>query len=100
VAESKIVGTAPKIWLGVPLKKEDKVLEIIATQSYDDPNYFCKRALDILTMVSNQIAVVIDQKRTLNELDLLRDYLFNIVNSMPAILIVIDRSGLVTQWNF
>ncbi len=99
-AKNRIVGTAPKIYLGVPLKKGGKILGIIAAQSYDDPEYFTQRDLDILIMVSNQIATVIDEKRTRSELDRVRNYMYNIINSMPSILVVVDKEQQVTQWNF
>ncbi|MCP4021808.1 MAG: GAF domain-containing protein, partial [Desulfobacteraceae bacterium] len=98
-AENRIIGTPPKIWLGIPLKRDRKVLGIIATQSYDDPKYFSKRDLDILTMVSHQIATVIDKKHSQNQLDQLRNYLYNIINSMPSVLVVVDKQGKITQWN-
>ncbi len=100
-AENKqIVGTVPKLWLGVPLLKKDKPFGVIAIQSYDDPTYFNKKDLEILVSVSNQIALAIDRKQSLDELDMLKNYLYNIINSMPSILVGVDKDGLVTQWNF
>ena len=33
------------------------------------------------------------------ELHRLQNYLYNIINSMPSILVAVDRDGKVTQWN-
>ena len=39
------------------------------------------------------------QKKDEEELRRLRNYLSNIINSMPSILVGVDQSGMVTQWN-
>ena len=39
------------------------------------------------------------QKKNEEELRHLRNYLSNIINSMPSILVAVDRDGNVTQWN-
>jgi PAS domain S-box-containing protein len=99
-AQGKILGTTPKIWLGVPLGQRKKPFGVIAVQSYDNPDYFDHRDLDILISVSNQIALAIERKQSLDERDMLKNYLYNIINSMPSILVGVDKKGLVTQWNF
>ncbi|MCK5162495.1 MAG: GAF domain-containing protein [Desulfobacula sp.] len=99
-AQGRILGTTPKIWLGVPLVKRKVPFGIIAVQSYDNPNYFSHKDLDILISVSNQIALAIERKLSLDERDMLKNYLHNIINSMPSILVGVDKKGLVTQWNF
>jgi PAS domain S-box-containing protein len=65
--ENKIVGTVPKIWLGVPLLLDDMVIGILAIQHYTDPDAYSKRDLDLLVSVSRQVATAIDRKR-LNEI--------------------------------
>ncbi|WP_419661431.1 PAS domain S-box protein [Desulfosarcina variabilis] len=39
------------------------------------------------------------QKQAEEELRCLRNYLSNIIDSMPSILVAVDRDGKVTQWN-
>ena len=99
-SKGNIVGTVPRVWLGVPLNKREKPFGVIAVQNYDDPAYFDRKDLDILITASNQIALAIERKQSLDELNMLRNYLYNIINSMPSILIGLDKKGLVTQWNF
>jgi len=40
-----------------------------------------------------------ERKKAENELRNLRNYLSNIINSMPSVLIGVDTNGKVTQWN-
>ena len=63
VQENRIIGTIPKIWLGVPLKIQEEVIGIMATQSYDDPHHFDLIDLDVLHAVSDQVALAIERKR-------------------------------------
>ena len=42
---------------------------------------------------------VTDRKQAHDELKRLRNYLSNIINSMPSVLVGVDADGRVTQWN-
>lgn len=42
---------------------------------------------------------ITDRKKTEAELHQLRNYLTNIINSMPSIMIGVNGEGIVTQWN-
>jgi two-component system, cell cycle sensor histidine kinase and response regulator CckA len=62
VAENRILGTAPRVWIGVPLKIRDEVIGIISTQSYSDPDHFDRIDMEILNSASEQVALVIERK--------------------------------------
>jgi PAS domain S-box-containing protein len=40
-----------------------------------------------------------EQKRQQEEVTQLRNYLINVINSMPSVLIGVDTEGRITQWN-
>ncbi len=61
--ENRVQGSLPLIWIGVPLIARDMVIGAIAVQSYTDPHAFSQKDLDILVLVSNQIAVAIERKQ-------------------------------------
>lgn len=42
---------------------------------------------------------ITDQRKAREELQKLRNYLSNIIDSMPSLLVGVDREGIVTQWN-
>lgn len=98
--KKKIIGITPKVWVGVPLMVQEKIIGVVAVQSYTDPDYFSRKDIDILKSVSNHVALAIERKQSIDELKILRNYLHNIINSMPSILIGVNRNGVVTQWNF
>ena len=65
VKEDKVetIGTRSEIWLGVPLKIENKVIGVIAVQSYDDPHLYSEKDINILTFISEEIALAIKHKQ-------------------------------------
>lgn len=61
--DNRLVGTPPLVWIGIPLKIKDRVIGIISTQSYDNPNLFDQMDIDTLVSVSDQIALAIERKQ-------------------------------------
>ncbi len=61
--EVELIGTPSSYWVGVPLKKEDKTIGILAVQSYDEGIRFGEEEKDILGFVSDQVAMAIERKR-------------------------------------
>jgi len=62
-AENRVIGTVPTAWIGVPLKIKEQVIGIMAAQSYEDQHRFDSSYLDILTSVSDQVAIAIERKK-------------------------------------
>ena len=62
--EGRIKGDIPKIWLGVPLMLRGDVMGVMAVQSYTNPEQFSESDVDVLSFVSDQIALSIEKKRS------------------------------------
>ncbi|MDM8543982.1 ATP-binding protein [Desulfococcaceae bacterium HSG9] len=60
---NRLIGAVPQIWLGAPLIIRNEVIGVMAVQSYSNPYCYTKRDIDILTAVSNQVALAIKRKR-------------------------------------
>ncbi|MCP3872639.1 MAG: GAF domain-containing protein [Desulfobacteraceae bacterium] len=97
--EKRTIGRLSKVWIGVPLIVRKDVIGVVAIQSYSDPSTFAKKDIDIIVSASNHIALAIERKQSLDELDVVENYLYNIINSMPSILVGVDKNRMVTQWN-
>jgi two-component system, cell cycle sensor histidine kinase and response regulator CckA len=67
--------TPSEIWLGVPLKTRDKIIGVMAVQSYHDPRCYDKTDMDVLVSVADQIAIAIERKRTEESLQRTHDKL-------------------------
>ncbi len=84
--EVELVGSPSKIWLGVPLKIEKKVIGIVVVQSYTDSKLYTENDMDILEFVSDEIALAIERKRTEEELRKYRNHLEELVKKRTASL--------------
>jgi len=62
--EIENIGEPSKIWLGVPLKVEDKVIGAMVVQSYTDENAYDEKDLELMEYLSSQIGLSIEHKRS------------------------------------
>lgn len=89
VGEVNLIGTPSAIWMGVPLKENDKVSGVIVLQDYENPDAYGKDELQLLVFISEQIGLAIARKRNaeevqkyvaeLNELNQTKDKFFSII---------------------
>lgn len=73
-------------------KNGDKVYSLISPSSSGFHGNIYQGSSAIFTDIT-------DRKRVEEELRHLRNYLSNIIDSMPSLLIGVDANGMVTQWN-
>jgi two-component system, cell cycle sensor histidine kinase and response regulator CckA len=96
-AEGKIgsVGTPCKVWLGVPLRDEEKVVGLIAVQSYKDENAYSESDLALMEFVSGQIAVSIKKKQVEEQVRVLSLS----VEQSPALVMITDLEAKIEYVN-
>jgi PAS domain S-box-containing protein len=82
IAENRIIGAAPKIWLGVPLKIKGEVIGVMAAQRYDALHDFDEIDLEVLHSVSGQVALAIERKRHGKEIVASKKKYRNIIESI------------------
>ncbi|MBU2513322.1 GAF domain-containing protein [bacterium] len=79
------VGTPSELWLGVPLIVRNQVIGAMVTQSYTSADLYDEKDIEILSSVSDQIAIAIERKqweeRTIQR-ELLIRTLFEISNAI------------------
>ncbi len=95
-AQGRVRGSLPKVWLGVPLMLQQKVLGVMAVQSYSNSNQFTRADMEILSFVSEQIAISIERKRSENELKQARK---NLIRSEKMEAIGTLASGIAHDFN-
>ncbi len=64
--EIDLIGSPCKVWMGAPLKAENRIIGAICMQDYHSENKFTSEDLSILELVANQAAASI-QKRAMIE---------------------------------
>ena len=77
--EIQIVGTPAVDWLGVPLKADERVLGVLAVQSYTPDVRFDDKDKELLTFVSQHIAIAIERRRAQSELRHYQEHLEELV---------------------
>lgn len=90
LGEVELIGEPTKIWMGIPLKLREKTFGVLVIQDYHDENAYGEEEIQILTYVSEQIAIAIDKKRSeeelvryadeLKELNASKDKFFSIIS--------------------
>ncbi|HEY75715.1 MAG TPA: GAF domain-containing protein, partial [Thermoflexia bacterium] len=58
-----LIGRTALSWLGVPVMLGDRVLGVIAVQSYTTPRAYTEHHLDLLTAVASQMAIALQNAR-------------------------------------
>jgi PAS domain S-box-containing protein len=103
----KLIGAPSKIWLGAPLKIQQRVIGVIVIQDYENPDVYQQSDLDFLTYVGENIASVIDSKRAENERlelqtqkqnnDFLQEFVGHMTHDLKTPLSVIKNSTYLLQ---
>ncbi len=63
-SQKGVWGPVPLTWMGAPLIIKEEVIGVVAVQSYLDANLFNHHDLQILSAISDQIAISIHRKRS------------------------------------
>jgi len=91
--EIEQVGSLSKVWLGVPLKIKNETIGAIVVQNYKDANAFNSKDLDLISFVSNQISISINQKQADDALRESEFRLRQIIDTVPHMIFVKDGEG-------
>jgi PAS domain S-box-containing protein len=57
------IGTKAAIWLGVPLVTDRGTIGVVVVQSYDNPNLYTKKDLELLNRAAGHISVAVERKQ-------------------------------------
>jgi len=85
------IGAPAKVWVGVPLKIDQRVIGAIALQHYEDSHAYTEDDLNILKFVSGQIALAIERKRAEEALQTAHDQLEKRVEERTSELLAANR---------
>ncbi|MBD3286148.1 PAS domain S-box protein, partial [candidate division WOR-3 bacterium] len=61
--EVEVVGVPSVVWLGVPLKIDDRVIGVVVVQSYEERSKYSEEDLELMGIVSENIALAIERRR-------------------------------------
>ena len=92
-----IIGEIPKIWMGVPLKTPEGVIGVVAVQSYTDPKLYTEHDLEILSLISGQIALAIERKKADDNTKRYNKFLKTVLDSFSNPLLVINTADYTVE---
>jgi len=87
------------IWLGVPLKIENKTIGAMVVQSYTNPNLYSKKDIQLLEFISSQIAIAIKRKQDEEALRKSQQEFSSLFKSSPEALVYLDENGNIVNIN-
>jgi PAS domain S-box-containing protein len=77
--------------MGAPLIVKDEIIGVVAVQSYLDSNLYNEQDLQVLSGISDQMAIAIDRKKAEALLKESEEYLANIINTIGDPVFVKDE---------
>jgi PAS domain S-box-containing protein len=92
-------GEIPKVWLGVPLRLDKKIIGVIVVKSHSDRNKYEQQDLELLDFISGQTALVIGRRQYEDQLIAKRAKLRAILESSQHIIWSIDKNDMLTSFN-
>ncbi|MCF7911426.1 MAG: PAS domain S-box protein [Candidatus Cloacimonetes bacterium] len=98
-------GEIPRQWLGIPLKTGKDVIGVLSVQSYEESNSFSADDVELLTFVSEEIALAIRSKQSEKQLKsnlrekeiLLRELYHRTRNNMEVIASMLQMKADLSQ---
>ncbi len=93
------LGPVPKVWIGVPLKLENRTIGVICVKSHSDRNKYKQRHLELLDFISGQIAIAIERKRNEEKIIEQTARLNAIFQSSSHLIWSVDKAKALTSFN-
>jgi two-component system cell cycle sensor histidine kinase/response regulator CckA len=81
-----LLGRESTAWLGVPLVIEDRIIGVLAVQSYSERDRYTTEDLDVLSYVSRQVTSAIHRRRTEEQLAESTRRLVALINNLPGVV--------------
>lgn len=92
--EVEAIGSPSVDWMGVPLlNATGEAFGVMAVQTYDEGVRYSYGDLNVLSLISAQVALAIERKSAEEELQRQRAFLHQIVDINPSMIFVKDRQS-------
>ncbi len=88
--QGRTKGALPLVWMGAPLIVREEVIGVIAVQSYTHADLYTEQDLQVLSAISDQVAIAIDRKQKEDELRSREQRYRHLFNHAPAGMYEID----------
>ncbi|MEE4262972.1 MAG: PAS domain S-box protein [Desulfobacteraceae bacterium] len=96
-SQNAVWGPLPLTWMGAPLIIKDEVIGVVAVQSYLDANLYNNQDLQILSAISEQMAIAIQSKRSEDALRESEKKLRQIYNNILDVYFEVSLDGVILE---
>lgn len=93
------VGAPAIDWLGVPLHTRQSIVGVMVVQTYDDAIRLTKRDEEILTIISTQVAMVIERRCADDALRASEARWRTLMDNSPQVILTLDSTGQISYQN-
>jgi PAS domain S-box-containing protein len=93
--EVNLVGVPSLSWMGVPLFKGDTISGAILVQSYNNPNAYEAKSLEVLEIIAHEMSIYIEKKES--EEEALK--LSRAIIQSPVSVVITDLAGSIVFAN-
>jgi len=98
--EVESVGPPSIDWLGVPLKAKDRTIGVLTVQSYTEGIRYSEKDKDILTFISEQVAMAIERKQAEEaQRDSEERYHAFFEQAADSIFLIDAKTGVLVEFN-
>ncbi|MEA2004787.1 MAG: PAS domain S-box protein, partial [Acidobacteriota bacterium] len=97
--EIELIGPPSIDWLGVPLITKEKTIGVLAVQSYTEGLRYSEEDKNILSFISDQIALVIERKKAEERLRAEMSYLEQLFESAQEAIAMNTSDGRILNVN-
>ncbi len=94
-----LLGTPSKLWMGSPLKIDNRIIGVVVVQSYSSDSLYSRKDLNVLNYVSEQIATSIRNKMSEEALLIEKTHLEELFQSSPEAIVLVERNGTIQRVN-
>ncbi len=94
-----VVGKIPKVWIGIPLILDHRIIGLIAVQSYNSKEIYTSKDMELMDFMSGQIALSIERKQKGERITSQNARINAIIENGSHLVWAVDRELLFTSFN-
>ena len=97
--EVQRIGSYQSLWMGIPLVSQDNFIGVMALMHLDNPHAFTKKDEELMSFISNQLALFIERKDALNKLRASNERYKTVMEEANDSIFLFDMEGNIVNAN-
>ena len=93
------IGPDSAVWMGIPLVNKGNFIGVMALVHYDNPHAFSKKDEELLSFISNQLALFIERKEAVLQLKASNERYKTLMQQASDAIILLNMNGAIVDAN-